>query len=284
MKTPMTKCPRRAAAAIGFAGMLFITGAAQAQAPIARVNGQPIAAIALERAAREATAAGSADTPELRTALRNQLIARELFRQQAERQGLARDPEVAAAAEFARAQAFEQAMVQKYLRAAVRPRPIADADVQAHYERIVGALGSTEWKPRIIQTPDRATAQLVRKEMRAGVKFEDLAGLYSTAPSARAGGALDWVSFKTPVRDGATQGFPLPLAQALAALKPGQVSSEPINWNGALYFLRLDESRPTQVPRLDDVRAAIRAMLEQQELERATAALVTGLMQDARIE
>ena len=43
-----------------------------------------------------------------------------------------------------------------------------------------------------------------------------MARLYSGAPSAARGGALDWVSFKAPPTAGKTQGIPLAVAQTLS--------------------------------------------------------------------
>ena len=85
---------------------------AAAEKPLATVNGVPIKQSVFDQALKQAIAQGNPDTPQLREALKNQLVARELFLQEASKQGLDKDPEVLAAVEEAK----RNAMVQRYLR------------------------------------------------------------------------------------------------------------------------------------------------------------------------
>jgi peptidyl-prolyl cis-trans isomerase C len=244
------------------------------------VNGVSIPESALQAALASAQSRGLADTPELRAALKNQLIALELLRQHAAKKNLQNDREVQAAA----AQARDAAMVQKYLRDAIRPSPVTETQVKQHYDAVVATLGPQEFKARMIQISDEATAMLVLAGIKSGKAFEDLARIHSRAPFAAAGGALDWVSFKTPPVEGQTQGLPLPIARALTQLQPGMITAEPIAWNSAYYVIKLDDARPTRVPAFEQARPALKAMLEQKELERAAAALVAELVKSAKIE
>ncbi len=259
---------------------LMATAASNAApASVATINGVAIDQAQFDAALRQALAAGAKDSAELRGALKSQLIARELLRQAAQAQNLADDPEIQAAAK----QAQQAAMLQKYLRSAIKPNPITEARVKEHYERIVASLGAQEFKARIIQVANEASAKLVLAQLKAGKTFAELAQQHSKAPSAKAGGALDWVSFKTPLKEGATQHFPLPLAQSLIKLQPGMVHAEPIQWNGAYYVLKLDESRATRIPAYEQVKPALARALVQQEIERASAALVANLLKSAKI-
>ncbi|HVK81435.1 MAG TPA: peptidyl-prolyl cis-trans isomerase, partial [Verrucomicrobiae bacterium] len=95
---------------------------------------------------------------------------------------------------------------------------------------------------------------------------------------------LEWVSFKAPLVEGKTQSYPLPLAEAIVKLPAGAVSAEPVVVNGQHYILKVDEVRPTTVPKYEQVKDTIRQLLEQQEIERATAALVAGLLKNAKIQ
>jgi peptidyl-prolyl cis-trans isomerase C len=258
-------------------------GVAQAAAvPSAalKVNGVAIAQAKLEAALRQAMANGAKDTPELRTALKSQLIALELFRQEAEKQNFGADADVQAAAAAGR----EGAMVQKYLLKSVKPNPVTEEQVKAQYEKIVAALGPQEYKTRIIQVADEATAKLITAELKGGKSFEDLAKQHSKLPSAKQGGAIDWVSFKTPLKEGETQGYPLALAQAVTLLKPGMVNAEPIAFNGRFFFVKVDESRATQIPQYEQVKPALARLLQQKEVERASAAFVADLIRRAKIE
>jgi peptidyl-prolyl cis-trans isomerase C len=259
--------------------VMAAVSSSSAPASVATVNGVAIDPAQLEAALKQAVAGGTKESAELRSALKSQLIARELLRQAAERQNLANDPEVQAAVKQAR----EAAMLQKYLRGAVKPNPVTEAQVKEQYEKILSSLGAQEYKARIIQVADEASAKSLLAQLKSGKAFAELAQQHSKAPSAKAGGALDWVSFKTPLKEGATQNFPMPLAQSLSVLKPGMVHAEPIQWNGAYYLLRLDESRATQIPAYEQVKPALARALAQREIERASAALVGGLLKDAKI-
>lgn len=220
------------------------------------------------------------DTPQLRKTLTSQLVALELFRQEAEKQHYGTKPEVTQAMNVAKAKA-ETAL---FLKENVHPEPVTDAQVKAQYDQIVASLGKDEYKPRIISVADDATAALVLGKLKSGVAFDQLAREYSIAPSKSVGGELAWVSFRTPVADGHTQGVPLPIAQALVQLLPGGVTPVPIVVDNARVLVKLDAKRPTEVPAFDQAKAAIRQQLQTVALEKAAANLVAGLLKDARIQ
>jgi peptidyl-prolyl cis-trans isomerase C len=244
---------------------------------VARVND-----VAITRAQRDAarTAANLPDTPASRQAVTNQLIARELFRQAAERQHYDTRPQVVAAVE----QAKSAAMIAAWLRDQVKPAPVTDADVKARYDAVVGTLGDTEYKASAIVLADQAGADTVLTQLRNGGDFARLAQQYSQGPTAAQGGALDWVSFRTPLEPGRTQNWPQPLAEALVALPAGALTAAPVAVDGRYWILRVDAKRPTQVPAFDAVKGVLRQQLEQAALETATAQIVVDLLKRARIQ
>lgn len=248
-------------------------------AVVASVNGVAIAQSALDTAVKQALGRGLPDTPEMRATVRSQLIAKELLRQAAEKKNLAVDPEVQAAANDAR----DAAMLQVYLRNAVKPRPVRDADVKAYYDRVVATLGPQEYKTRMIQTLDEASANLALAEIKTGKSFAETAKQFSKAQSAVNGGALDWVSFKLPLVEGETQGYPLPLAEKVLVLKSGMVIAQPVHWQNAWYVVKVDEVRPTVIPDFEKVKSALKQTLVQKEIERASTELVASLVKNAKI-
>ncbi|SEA67808.1 peptidylprolyl isomerase [Paraburkholderia sartisoli] len=244
---------------------------------VARVNNVVITQDQLDQAMR---ATNAPDTPALRTSIKNQLIARELFRQAAEKQHYESRPQVVAAIE----QAKTAAMTAAYLRDQVKPVPVTDADVKSKYDAIVGTLGESEYKPSAIAVKDADTAQTVLTQLKKGTDFSQLAKQYSQGPGAAQGGALNWISFKTPIQPGNTQNWPQPLAEALVKLPQGGVSSAPVQVGDVYWILRVDEKRPTQIPQYDQIKDALRKQLEQVALEKATAQVVVDLMKNARIQ
>jgi peptidyl-prolyl cis-trans isomerase C len=244
---------------------------------VALVNGEPISEAAFQRALARAVTQGGADSPELRAAVKSELIARALFAQEARRRKLDEDPAVVAAVEEART----NALVARYLAEAIRPRAITDAEVRAQYDRITATLGPEEYRPRLILVADRARADQVLAELKRQ-PFPALAQQYSVAPSAAEGGLLDWVSFKSPAAEGATGGLPLAVAQAVEKLSPGAMSGA-IAVGERWGIVRLEAKRPTKVPSFEEAKGALADILAARELERVTTELVTTLVGKAKI-
>jgi hypothetical protein len=245
---------------------------------IAKVNNVAITDAQLQRAIQQS---GLPDSPNLRTALKNQLVSRELFRQDAEKtHAYDNRPEVKQAMQEAK----DAAITQLYLRDVIKPAPVTEQQVRAQFDSIVASLGDKEYKSRLIQVADAATAADVLTKLKAGADFAQLAQQVSLAQNKVRGGDLDWISFKTPAQEGQTQNLPLPIAQALIALPAGGLTLTPVNWNNAYFILKLEQVRPTLVPQYDDVKAVLRQQQEATALEKATVTVVSKLVKQAKIE
>jgi len=243
----------------------------------ASVNGVTISEDAIAQATQ---AAGLPDTPQAREAMKQQLIARELFRQEANKdKALEKRPEVQALLQEAR----NQVLTQAWLKDRIKPEPVTDAQVRARYDAIVASLGAMEYKTRVIELADDAAAAKALARIKAGEDFGKVAQDVSLAPTRTSGGALDWISFKVPAQEGRTQSLPLPIAEAISTLPAGAVSPVPVAWNERRYLVKVDALRPTQVPPYDAAAPGIRQALQAQALERATVALVTSLLTKAKI-
>ncbi|MFJ4291931.1 peptidylprolyl isomerase [Cupriavidus sp. NPDC089707] len=257
-----------------------IAGGLQATVPpahAASVNGVQIPDAQVTAALQQS---GLPDSPQARSVITQQLIARELFRQEA-----AKDKSLEGRADVQQAlrEARNQILTQAWLKDRIKPAPVTDAQVRARYDAIVATLGDKEYKARVIQVADEAGANAALARIKGGEDFARVAQQVSLAPSKVAGGAMDWVSFKVPVQEGKTQSLPLPLAQAIAALPAGAVSAAPIAVDNRFYLIKVDEVRPTQVPEFNAVKAGIQQALQAQALERATTALVTQLLSKAKV-
>ena len=273
---------------IGAAALLCQTAAAQqtpagaapatADKALATVNGVAIPQKLYEHAVKQAIAQGNPDTPQLREAVKSQLIARELFVQEAAKQKLDKDPQVLAAAEEAK----RNAMLQKYLQGQIQVKQVTEEDVKAHYEKAKAALGAKEFQLRAIMLNSEQRAREVRDQAVKGKDFAELARQWSLAPSATRGGELGWVSFKTPAKDGETQGLPLPIAQAVEKLQKGKVT-EPVAVQNTWWLVRLEDVRATKAPTFDQAKPNIYRMLQAKELERATGELFARLSKSATI-
>ncbi|MDO3617326.1 peptidyl-prolyl cis-trans isomerase [Ralstonia pseudosolanacearum] len=244
---------------------------------VAIVNGTQITQAQLDRAV---TQTGMVANPNVVQALKQQLIARELFRQQAAKvPAYDKSPAVKQAVQ----EAHDAAITQAWLKDNIKPAPVTDEQVKARYDAIVGSLGDKEYKPRLIQVGDDVTAAQVITQLKQGGDFAKLAQQYSIAPNKARGGEMDWVSFKVPAEEGKTQNLPLPVAREIAALPIGGVSTAPVEIGAQRVIVKVDAVRPTQVPAYDTVKPAIKQALETAELERVTVQLVGGLLKQAKV-
>ncbi|WP_175956931.1 peptidyl-prolyl cis-trans isomerase [Burkholderia sp. BCC0405] len=272
----MKTTPNRLLLIAMLAGALSGTAHAETTATVATVNGTPITQADVDTLLR---ASGQPDSPQIRQAIKNQLITRVLVQQAAEKANYADKPEVKAAVQQAKA----NAEVQLYLRDNVKPEPVTEEQVKARYDELVAALGKNEYKPRLIIVQDPVTAATVLSELKAGKSFEGLARQYSMAPSRDTGGELPWVSFHTPATEGKTSGLPLPVAQALEKLKVGAATSDSIPVDGVRAIVKLDAKRPTQVPSFATAKPALQQQLQAAAVEKASAQMIGNLLKDAKI-
>ena len=241
------------------------------------VNGVAIPDDQITRAMQQAQLP---DNDATRNAIKQQLIARELFRQEAAKaKGLEARPDV----QQALREAKDAILTQAWLKDHIKPAPVTEEQVRARYNAIVASLGDKEYKGRLIELADDAAAAAVLARIQGGEDFAKVAQQVSLAPSKASGGAMDWLSFKVPAQEGQTQNLPLPLAQALSTLPAGAVSATPVAWNNRRFLVKVDEVRTTRVPAYDTVKPGIQQALQAQELERATTTLVTQLLGKAKI-
>jgi len=245
---------------------------------VAVVNGVAIEQKAFDQLLQQLIAQGNKDTPQLRDRVRDQLIARELFLQEAKKRNLDNDPQVQAIVEETR----KNAMIQRYLKEAIQPQPVSDQELREQYEKTKARLGPKEYKLRVIQVATEAKAKELRARLKKGESFADLAHRESLSPSAQRSGELEWVSFKIPAQEGETGRLPLPIAQAVEKLAKGKVI-EPVTVKDMWWLVKIDDVRTTRVPSFEEARPSLANALQARELERTTGELVQKLLKDAKI-
>jgi peptidyl-prolyl cis-trans isomerase C len=246
--------------------------------PVAVVNGVPIEQQAFDQLLQQSLKQGNQDTAQLRQRVRDQLVARELFLQEAKKRNLDTDPQVLAIVEETK----KNAMIQRYLRDAIQVQPVSEEELRNQYDKTKARLGPKEFKLRVIQVATEAKAKELRARLKKGESFAELAQQESLSPSAQRSGELEWMSFKTPAHEGETGRLPLAIAQAVEKLGKGKVS-EPISVKEMWWLVKLEEVRPTRVPTFEEARPALSNALQTRELERASGELVQRLLKEATI-
>ncbi|WP_212085281.1 peptidylprolyl isomerase [Burkholderia ambifaria] len=243
---------------------------------VATVNGVAIARTEVDDLVR---AAGQADTPARREVVLRGLIGRELIRQAAEAEKLGDTSEARAAADKARTDTENRLYIERHMTAGI----VTDEALRARYAAMVASLGTVSYKPRVIalQSNDAVQAALARLER--GESFARVASTASVAPGKSDGGALPWMSLKSPVTDGQTHGLPVEMARAVVALHPGEYTKAPVSVGNELVLVKLDATQPTSVPAYDQVRDTLRASMQAQAQGDAFDALVESLARHATI-
>ncbi|WP_338762158.1 peptidyl-prolyl cis-trans isomerase [Massilia sp. METH4] len=239
---------------------ILVASIAVASAPvfaqnIAVVNGKGIPTARVDAIVKQAAAQGQQkDSPELREAIKKELISREVLMQEAEKQGYAKSADVRQQMENARQAIVVQALVADY----VKKNPVKEADVKAEYDRFVKETGDKEYHVRHILLDTEAAANDVIAKLKGGAKFEDLAKQSKDTGSANNGGDLDWA---TP------SAFPEVFSKAFVGLQKGQVTEKPVQTPNGFHVIKVDDIRQAKLPTLDEVKPQIEEALTQRKLQ-----------------
>ena len=231
-------------------------------APIATVNGKAISAQRLDDVVNQLSSQGRADTPELRAAIRDQLIIREIFAQEAEAKGFARNPDLTRQLEQMREDLLIRALIQDHL---ANVEPVTEDDVNREYQRLHGAAsGDKEYRARHILVDKEEDARQIIAQLRKGEKFETLARRSRDIGSAQQGGDLDWATPDTYVKE---------FSEAMVALQKGRFTEKPVRTQFGFHIIRLDDVRTTTPPPIAQVAPQIRQDLERARVDKLQQAL-----------
>ena len=247
-------------AKVAAAALLPVASFALAQ-NAAVVNNKPIPKQKVDEFVEALVAQGRPDTPELRAAVRDELIARELFVQEAETKGLPRNTDVQRQLENVRQDILIRALIREHLKA----NPIKDTELQAEYDKMRQQAGEKEYRARHILVESEDEAKRIIAQLKKGAKFEELAKKSKDTGSAQSGGDLDWNTPQTFVKE---------FSDAMVALEKGKTTEAPVKSQFGYHVIRLEDVREAKAPPLEQVRPQI-----QQELERRR---VQQLQQDLR--
>ncbi len=253
-------------AKLAAAALLPIASAALAQ-NAAVVNNKPIPKQRVDDFVAALVAQGRPDTPELRAAVRDELIARELFVQEAEKKGLTRNAEVQRQLDNLRQDVLIRALIRDYLKA----NPVKDEEIKAEYEKVRKQAGDKEYRARHILVESEDDAKQIIDQLKKGAKFEELAKKSRDTGSAQSGGDLDWNTPQTFVKE---------FSDAMVKLDKGKFTETPVKTQFGYHVIRLDDTREAKAPPLEEVRPQIQQEIERQRVQ----ALQQSLRAKAKIQ
>jgi peptidyl-prolyl cis-trans isomerase C len=226
----------------------------------ASVNGKPISSATVDfviKQQEKAQTQGKAVnvTPEQRKILIERMIDMEVLAQDATKQGLGgKDLEIE----------LSLMKTQMLVRAAIKTfqekHPVSDTDAKAEYDKEIKKLtpDNKEYKARHILLDDEAKAKDFIVKLKAGAKFEDLAKDSKDEGSAAQGGDLGFAAPNTYVK---------PFADALAAMKKGDLTPTPIKTEFGFHIIELTDVRDAVPPSFEEVKAQIKEGLLAKKIE-----------------
>ncbi len=221
---------------------------------VAIVNGKAVPKARVDALAAQLAKAGRPVSAEMQGQLKEEVVAREIFMQEAQKRGLDGTDDFKTQMELARQTLLIRELFADYQKA----NPVTDADIKAEYDKFVQANGGKEYRARHILVEKEDEAKTIIASLKRGGKFDEIAKKQSKDPGSGAnGGDLDWAGAGSYVPE---------FSGALTKLNKGQTTDVPVKSQFGWHVIRLDDVREAQMPKFDEVKPQIAQQLQQQKL------------------
>lgn len=183
-----------------------------------------------------------------------ELVNRELLYQEAKKQGLYNNPDIRTKLALSARSILSDAYVQDHMKSI----QVSDAEVQAEYATYAEKMKSPEFKARHILVKEEQTAKDIIAKLGKGDDFSELAKKESTGPSGPKGGELGWF---------VPQQMVPAFSEAVAKLKDGEFTPEPVKTRFGYHVIIRDASREKEAPSLDKMKESLTTMIKQKKLQ-----------------
>lgn len=209
---------------------------------------------------------GQPDSPELRKAIRDDLINLEILSQAAAKSGVDKNADVMQQIELARQSILAGAFVQDY----AKSHPVGDDVLRQDYEGMKARIGDKEYKVAHILVGTEDEANAVIRQLKKD-KFAKVAQQKSKDPGSKTkGGDLGWA---TP------SNFVQPFGEAITKLGKGQLSA-PVQTQYGWHIIKLEDTRELKAPAFEEVRPN----LEKRRMQEVVKNAIAELREKAKIE
>jgi peptidyl-prolyl cis-trans isomerase C len=223
---------------------------------IAIVNGKAVPKSRVDALAQQVARSGRPVTPEMQGQLKEEVIAREIFIQEAQKKGLDATEDFKTQMELARQTLLIRELFSEFQKA----NPVTDADVKAEFDKFAAANSGKEYKASHILVEKEADAKAIIAQLKKGGKFEEIAKKSSKDPGSGAkGGDLDWANPGNYVAE---------FSQALTGLTKGKMTETPVKTQFGFHIIRLDDIRDAQLPKFEEVKPQITQQMQQQKMNK----------------
>ena len=232
---------------------------------LATVNGKAIDGKTFEQIIKNNVANGVQDTEQLRGAVKEELIARQVMVQEVGKLGLDKNPEVVSGLSYVR----ENFLIDVLLKSHEQKHPITEEMIKAEYARQLSVIGepgeALQYLTRLIVLPTEGDAKAVIAELKKGADFTKIASSQSIDASKKNGGELGWVL--------PAQVLPA-IGTVMVNLKEGTFSALPIQTASGWSIIKVEERRPFKIPSLEDSRNVVIQTLQQLQRQSYVQALI----------
>ena len=221
---------------------------------IAVVNGKPIPTARATALTQQVERSGRPVDDTMKAQIKDELITREVFAQEAERRGLKSSPDYRSQVELA----TQTILIRELFADFQKKNPVTDADIKAEYDKFTAANAGKEFRARhiLVETEDEAKAIIA--SIQKGAAFEEIAKKQSKDPGSGAnGGDLDWAN---------PANFVPEFSGAMVKLQKGQMTDAPVKSQFGWHIIRVDDVRDAVLPSVDELKPQITQQLQQQKL------------------
>lgn len=231
----------------------------------ATVNGQPLSESLLDVNIQSNIGRGITDTPQLRAALKNELIGQEVLAQETRRLKLDQTQQ---------AKALWDQMQQNYLASLLlsnhdQTNQVSEAQIKNEYDNFLKEMtGAKEYRISIITLPTQARANEVITQLNQSKDkelFARFAKAESSDPSKSQGGQLGWLLLQQMLTA---------VSNVVVNLEKGKMSAVPIQTPSGWNIVRVDDFRPYKLPNMKE--------LEPQLIQAANRKVWLKYIQDLR--
>jgi len=221
---------------------------------VAIVNGKAVPTARVDVLAQQMTASGRQIDDTARAQLKEEVILREIFMQEAQKRGIAASPEYKTQMELARQTILIRALFADHQ----KKNPVTDAEIKAEYDKFASANAGKEFRARHILVEKEDEAKAIIASIKGGAKFEDIAKKQSKDPGSGAnGGDLDWANAASYVTE---------FSQAMVKLDKGQMTETPVKSQFGWHIIRVDDVRQAKLPAFEEVKPQIAQQMQQQKM------------------
>jgi peptidyl-prolyl cis-trans isomerase C len=236
------------------AAALIATAPWAAAQNVAIVNGKAVPTSRVEILAQQIAASGRPVDEAVRAQLKEEVVLREIFMQEAQKRGIAASEEYKTQMELARQTILIRALFAEHQ----KQNPVTDAETRAEYDKFAAANAGKEFRARHILVEKEDEAKAIIASIKKGAKFEDIAKKQSKDPGSGAnGGDLDWAAAGSYVTE---------FSEAMVKLDKGQMTQEPVKSQFGWHVIRVDDVRQAQLPDFEEIKPQIAQQMQQQKL------------------